>query len=213
MVYYSYLVINILFKDLYFLYIILRIIDYNFKVVKISKLYIIIKLLNSNKMKTFLVISVILSSFLVGFLANSYITISSSDKEFPLNNLFSRDTDRNSPSDIIKESDIEISEDRLIIHIKDPLISSYEDTNSMDPVFDFGHNGIEIKPNCYNLIKGDIIAYRATWTQGTVVHRIVEINQDNFGLLFTAKGDNSSIDDPQKIRCSEIKYQVIGVLY
>jgi len=164
-------------------------------------------------MRPFLLITVIVSSFLLGFLTNSYITISNSNNEFPFTGLFSKNTEEASPQDYIKENQIQVFKDKVIIFINDAQISSYEDTNSMDPLFDISHNGIEVKPNCEELQIGDIIAYKANWVNGIVIHRIISKSIDKEGLFYTTKGDNSQINDPQKVRCSEIKNKLVGVLY
>lgn len=164
-------------------------------------------------MKQLLLIPIILSTFILGFLVNSAFSYSTSIKELPFNSLFSRNSERESPSDYIQEENIQVFPDRIIIFLNNAKISSYEDTNSMDPLLDINHNGIEVPADCSNLEKGDIIAYKATWVNAIVIHRIVEISKNNEGIYFTAKGDNSNINDPQKIRCSEIKSKLVGVLY
>ena len=60
---------------------------------------------------------------------------------------------------------------------------------------------------------GDIIAYKANWVNGIVIHRIISKSIDKEGVFYTTKGDNSQINDPQKVRCSEIKNKLVGVLY
>ncbi|HLC74152.1 MAG TPA: hypothetical protein VJH20_05970 [Candidatus Nanoarchaeia archaeon] len=164
-------------------------------------------------MKQFLLISTIIATFFLGFLVNSVFSYPNSNNEFPFTGLFSKNTEVASPQDYIKENQIQVFKDKIIIFINDAQISSYEDTNSMDPLFDIYHNGIEVKPNCEELQIGDIIAYKANWVNGIVIHRIINKSIDKEGLFFTTKGDNSQINDPQKIRCSEIKNKLIGVLY
>lgn len=164
-------------------------------------------------MKQLLLISTIIVTFLLGFLVNSAYSYSTSIKEFPFTSLFSRNSEKESPSDFIQEENIQVYPDKIIILLNNPKISSYEDTNSMDPLLDANHNGIEVPANCNELNKGDIIAYKANWVNAIVIHRIINISNDNEGIYFTTKGDNSTINDPQKIRCSEIKSKLVGVLY
>ncbi|MBS3149341.1 signal peptidase I [Candidatus Woesearchaeota archaeon] len=164
-------------------------------------------------MKQFLLIPIILSTFILGFLVNSAFSYSNSIKELPFNSLFSKNYEKESPSDFIKEEDIQVFPDKIIILVNNAKISSFEDTNSMDPLLDINHNGIEVNADCNKLEKGDIIAYKANWIDAIVIHRIIEINKDNEGIYFTTKGDNSNINDPQKIRCSNIKSKLVGVIY
>jgi len=55
-------------------------------------------------------------------------------------------TERLSPADHIKDSQIRVGEDEVVLDIKNAQWSEYLDTNSMDPVLDSGANGIEIIP-------------------------------------------------------------------
>src|SRR3989344_3428705 len=87
-------------------------------------------------MKQFLLIPIILSTFILGFLVNSAFSYSNSIKELPFNSLFSKNYEKESPSDFIKEEDIQVFPDKIIILVNNAKISSFEDTNSMDPLLD-----------------------------------------------------------------------------
>lgn len=156
-----------------------------------------------------LVIPIIIVTFLLGWYSNFVYSNISSEKP---SSLFSLDL--NSPSDIIKEDQIYVFKDKIVINIKNATLASYADTNSMDPLLDIGANGIEIIPESEDQINvGDVVAYESKFSKGLIVHRVFEKNQDENGTYFRLKGDNNSFKDPEKVRFSQIEYQLIGVLY
>lgn len=119
-----------------------------------------------------------------------------------------------SPSDRIKEDQIFVYNDRIVITIDNAEWTSYTDTNSMDPLIDETANGLELVPKNENeLYVGDVVAYEPTWAEGLIVHRIVEKNHDENGTYFILRGDNNTTSDPGKVRFKQIKYVLIGVLY
>jgi hypothetical protein len=119
-----------------------------------------------------------------------------------------------SPSDIVKESQIKIYDDKIVIDIANARWSRYADTNSMDPVLDKGANGLQIIPKSEKDIHvGDIITYEPVWSDKLVVHRVVDIGRDDLGWYAIAKGDNTNRTDPGKIRFEQIRYLLIGVIY
>lgn len=149
--------------------------------------------------------------FLIGWFASSvYSNYSFNLTQSP----FAASKERLSPADHVKESQIRVYNDRIIIDIDNAIWARYADTNSMDPLFDSGANGIEIKPEKpENLHIGDIIAYKAGWTDGTVIHRIIDTGYDSQGWYAIAKGDNNPIADPQPVRFSQVEYLLIGIIY
>ncbi|MBS3107283.1 hypothetical protein J4468_00005 [Candidatus Woesearchaeota archaeon] len=155
--------------------------------------------------------------FLLGWAANSAYSLvyfESNGSETPyMTSILSNE--RDSPSNLISEKDIEVLNDKIIIHVKNATWSKYADTNSMDPVFDIGANGLQIKPQTTTEINvGDIISYTSSWTNGdTIVHRVSYIGNDKEGWYAYAKGDNNDFRDPGKIRFKEIKSILIGIIY
>ncbi len=119
-----------------------------------------------------------------------------------------------SPADRITERNIHIYSDKIIIDLPGATYARYADTNSMDPIIDKNATGIEIIPNSENEIQiGDIITYQPTWSNNLTVHRVIEIGIDEDGWYCYAKGDNTSIIDPERIRFNQVKYILVGVLY
>ncbi len=119
-----------------------------------------------------------------------------------------------SPYDRLNEDQIKVYPDRVVIEMKGITWASYADTNSMDPMLDTGANGLELVPkNEDELHVGDIVAYKSSYADGLIVHRIVEINNDSHGKYFVLKGDNNPQVDPEKVRFNQVKYILIGILY
>ncbi len=117
-----------------------------------------------------------------------------------------------SPNDWVKESQISVYSDRIILNIKDATWASFTDTNSMDPVLDAGANALEILPKSANDINvGDIISYQSS--QGVIIHRVIEKGSDKEGIYYIVKGDNNSAQDPGKVRFKDVKGVVVAVIY
>ena len=122
--------------------------------------------------------------------------------------------DIDSPYDRIKESQIKVYKDKVVIEIEDAQWASFEDTNSMDPILDEGANAIQVIPKSYHDIHvGDIISYESEYAEGIFVHRVVKVGFDPDGWYCIAKGDNNPDLDPGKIRFSQIKKVVIAIIY
>ncbi len=146
-------------------------------------------------------------SFAIGFFSCWLINNYSYEKPFGFN--YSSKVE--SPGDFIKEEQIQVFPDKIIINIKDASIGRYAPTKSMLPVLDTRTNGIRIVPGSEDEIKvGDIISFE----QGNdlIIHRVIEIGQDEQGKYFITKGDNNNISDG-KIRFSQIKYKTIALIY
>ncbi len=118
------------------------------------------------------------------------------------------------PKDRITEDQIRMSDGTIVIKLAGATIGKLEDTGSMKPLLDANSNTLMIKPERAEDIKeGDIIAYHSEEAAGLVVHRVVKRGIDENGWFAIAKGDNSKANDTQKVRFSQIKYVVVGILY
>jgi len=147
--------------------------------------------------------------FLTGFLSCILLINYSNISEIPLS--LSTNNNPNAPGDWIKQDQIQITNDKIIISIKDASLSSYAATGSMKPVFDKEANGIRIKPTNESQINiGDIISYQSN--DNLIVHRVIEKGADSDGVYFVVKGDNNNLPD-KNIRFKDIKYITIGILY
>jgi signal peptidase I len=147
--------------------------------------------------------------FALGFLSCMLLVFGFFTSEKPFGIVFSGNI--SAPSDIVKDDKIKVYPDRVVIYLENPSLSSYAPTGSMIPVFDSGANGIRIKPKSEKEINlGDIISFKSS--QGLIVHRVIEKGEDELGVYFVTKGDNSPVSDG-KIRFSDIEYLTIGVIY
>jgi len=137
---------------------------------------------------------------------------SQTESESFLVRFFLGDNERNSPKDRIKEDQIHVYNNRVIIEIDNPTWSKFVDTNSMDPMFDYGANGIEVTPQTPNDIKiGDVISYE--YKESIIAHRVVDIKEDDIGIYFITKGDNNVIKDPFKVRFEQVRGVLVGLIY
>jgi len=119
-----------------------------------------------------------------------------------------------SPSNIISEDDIHVYSNKIVIEVDDPEWAKFTDTNSMDPVFDEGANALQIVPDTPEVIsEGDIISFTIENEKGVIIHRVVEIGEDEEGWYAITKGDNNNYTDPGKVRFENIKKLLIGIIY
>src|SRR3989344_818878 len=105
----------------------------------------------------------------------------------------------------------------LIIDIANAKWAKFAPTDSMTPLLNENSNAIQIIPETEDQVEvGDIVSYEsfAGQTRGLIIiHRIIEKNIDEEGVYFIAKGDNNLQPDPEKIRFSQIKRVLVGVIY
>ena len=150
--------------------------------------------------------------FLFGFLsANllSYYLVYGIEN--PFSNGFNLSEGKTAPQDFVKESQIQIYDDKVVINVKGASMSKYAATGSMKPTFDENANGIRIVPQSEDEINvGDIITYQSG--DSLIVHRVIEKGKDSEGTYFIPKGDNNTITDG-KIRFKDIKYITIAVIW
>lgn len=184
----------------------------------------------SYKIKDFLVSTryffLIISIFLIGFSIGIYSTtlINSPQKEFTIGedtsvglNKFSlgiSSEEKPSPSERITEDQIHVYNNKVTFDIENPEWATFTDTNSMDPVLDKGAYAIEIVPKSVNEIQvGDIASYKSQFSDGTIIHRVIEIGTDEDGWFAKFKGDNNADADPGKIRFNQIQRVVVAIIY
>ncbi|MBD3163945.1 hypothetical protein GF323_01985 [Candidatus Woesearchaeota archaeon] len=120
----------------------------------------------------------------------------------------------NSPKNRIEEKDIRIYNKAVIINVDNAVLARFADTKSMEPVLNKDTNAIEIIPEKGDDIHvGDIISYESAFSDGIIIHRVIEKGIDENGVYFKTKGDNLDYTDPEKIRFSHVKRIVVGILY
>lgn len=147
--------------------------------------------------------------FLLGFLFTSQLINSTTNLEIPYTD---NSKDLMSPSDTIKEHQIKVYEDKVIIDINAEW-AKIANTKSMDPVLDKGTFVLQIIPQNENEIHlGDIVTY--TNSEGMrIIHRVIGIEKDEKGTYFILKGDNNRNPDPYKVRFDMIDRKLVGILY
>lgn len=151
-------------------------------------------------------------TFVLGWLSSYvYSNIQYSDDELPS---LGPTSAKPSPYDRVSDSQIHVYDDYVVIDIPDIQWASYADTHSMEPVLWTGSNGLELIPKSASDIHvGDVVAYEANWSDGLIVHRVIDSGFDEYGAYYVLKGDNNSSIDPGRVRFSQIKYVLIGVIY
>lgn len=151
-------------------------------------------------------------SFILGLTVNNLAAMSSLNASAPFSLLGT--SELISPKDWVKESQIHVYKDRIVLDIQDASWAKFTDTNSMDPLFDAESNTIEIRPEDPDDLKvGDIISFWSASIGTTVIHRIVEKGEDDEGEYFITKGDNNLYKDPEKVRFEHVKGVVVGIIY
>ena len=121
--------------------------------------------------------------------------------------------ERPSPSDWIAESQIEMRPDGVFVKFNNPQWAILADTNSMDPVFDAGSHLIQAFPSSPDQIHvGDIVSYDSP-VGFTIVHRVLEIGNDDEGWYAIIKGDNNPTPDPWKVRWDMITRVTVAIIY
>lgn len=138
----------------------------------------------------------------------------------PLTGLFvASSAELQSPSDHVKEEQIQVYQDKVVLKLDDPEWSSFTNTNSMDPFLDVGANAIELKPrSVFDIHIGDVVSYRpiqkdSGFASTSVVHRVVDVGIDKEGRYFLLKGDNNPVADAEKVRFEQIEGIVVAVVY
>jgi len=122
-----------------------------------------------------------------------------------------------SPRNIVDQKNISYDKvnKRIIIKgIEGPIwLTTVQNTNSMDPVVDYGHTCILSDDfDADDLVVGDVAVYKKA-NGNQVIHRIVKISSDEDGRYFIFKGDNNFIEDVLKVRDNQIDCLLLGVIY
>lgn len=129
-------------------------------------------------------------------------------------NLFNNQAqEKPSPKDRIKQNDVLVLNNKVIITINNPEWAVFTNTNSMDPVIDENSIAIETKAICDDIQIGDIVSYYSNIANTVVIHRVVDRFRDEKGVYFRFKGDNNEFVDPEKVRCEQLRRVVVGILY
>jgi ribosomal protein L27 len=161
-------------------------------------------------LKQSIVVTTIIIVFLIGWNASTAFSEPEIVKiEVP--SQIKQISELSSPSDWIKEEDIHVYQNKVVIDIQDPIWATFTDTNSMDPVLDENAHAIEIRPKTPQDISiGDIIAYKKG--SKIIIHRVTSINYDHAWYAIV-KGDNNPVEDPGRVRFKDIQYVLVAIIY
>jgi len=117
-----------------------------------------------------------------------------------------------SPSDHISIDDLKVFSDKAVIDKENLRWARILDTHSMEPVLNKDSVSLELVPSSVSDIEvGDIISFSSE--DMVIIHRVVLIGEDNLGWYAVTKGDNVNDPDPYKVRFSDVKGVVVGILY
>jgi len=120
--------------------------------------------------------------------------------------------ENSSPSDWVKENQIQVYPQQVILNIPGAKWAGFTNTNSMDPFIDETANALEVMPADLDAIKvGDVISYQTAY--GVLIHRVIEKGSDEQGIYYVVKGDNNRFSDPFKVRFDEVQGVVVAVIY
>lgn len=118
------------------------------------------------------------------------------------------------PADRIPSKAINVKNEEVVLDIENPEWSKFTDTKSMDPVLGKGAYGIHIVPEePSDITRGDIVAYNSEYAEGTIIHRIIEIGEDEEGTYYKLRGDNNPEPDPGKVRFEQIERVLVAIVY
>ncbi|MFW6013825.1 MAG: signal peptidase I, partial [Nanoarchaeota archaeon] len=170
------------------------------------------------------IVFLLICAFLIGWLSHSFQEDITS--AFPDHNLYSDKVTGNfagahyvaeekaMPADRVSQEAIHIMSEKVILDVENPKWSKFTDTKSMEPVLGKGAYGIHVipeKPSEINV--GDIIAYRSDYTNGTIIHRVIDIGEDEEGVFYILKGDNNPSQDPGKVRFEQVERILVAIVY
>jgi signal peptidase I len=106
----------------------------------------------------------------------------------------------------ISKDDIKVYNDKVIIYVNKAFTAGFTESESMYPLISENVLALEVMPdNQAGLKVGDIIGYESKAFNTSIIHRIIEIGEDEQGWYAIAKGDNNPAPDPVKVRFEDIQ--------
>ena len=171
-------------------------------------------------------IAIILVAFLLGIAASqAYTSIHNSFSTTTYNGGYELPTDlysgvtgeavaRATPGEHLDDSQIKVYNNQVVLDVQDAIWAKFTPTHSMDPVLSSNASAIEVVPKSADDVNvGDIVAYKSEYSDGIIIHRVIQKSTDQLGTYFTLKGDNNPTPDPGKVRFSQIQSVVVGIIY
>lgn len=119
-----------------------------------------------------------------------------------------------SPSDWIREDQVRVYPDKVVIEIPNAVWARFTPTHSMDPVLSDTAHALQIVPRSESDISvGDIVSFWSSQVNANVIHRVIEIGSDDQGWFAVTKGDNNPHPDPGVRRFRDISRVLVAVIY
>ena len=164
-------------------------------------------------MKLSLAIAVLIG-FVIGWLGSiANYNMQIFDLQKPMD-VFKANDAKRLPGDRIKDYSVKAYDNRVVIFIDNPYLARFTDTHSMEPVLGRRSTGLEIVPKSHSEIKeGDIISYQPSDSDDIIIHRVIKTGTDEKGWYAATKGDNNPNLDPEKVRFSQVKRILVGLVY
>jgi len=107
-------------------------------------------------------------------------------------------------------TDVVIQKTDKGVLVCDVKTTTVQNTNSMEPLLDIGHE-VLITDKIGDIKVGDIIIWQKD--NKNVIHSIIETGSDEFGNYYRTQGLNVNRPDVEIIRKVDIKYLCVGVLW
>ncbi len=104
------------------------------------------------------------------------------------------------------------SEDRVVIMVDDLIPGIIAPSNSMSPLLGADHIVLEKVPESEKeIFVGDIIIFEED--NNRIIHRVIEIGEDEQGWYAITRGDNNIAPDRNKVRFQQVKGITVGIIY
>jgi len=125
---------------------------------------------------------------------------------------FALNASRTAPHSRLELTDVSFGESAVVIRASEAIPGLVGPTGSMRPILDDGVIVLELPVSSVDaLYPGDIIIYDLDGTR--VIHRIIGLGWDEVGWYAIAKGDSNPVADPEKVRFSQVRGVVGGIIY
>lgn len=114
----------------------------------------------------------------------------------------------------ISENDIKVYNDRVVIYVNKAFKVGFTESKSMYPFISENVLALEVGPENKTELKiGDVVSYESKIFNTSIIHRIIQIGEDEEGWYAITKGDNNQINDPSKVRFEDIQGVLVGLIY
>jgi len=119
-----------------------------------------------------------------------------------------------SPFKRISRDDIRIYNDRIIMYVNKAFAAGFARSRSMYPFINENVFALEVKPKSQDELRvGDVIGFESKTFNTSIIHRIIDIGEDEQGWYAITKGDNNPVPDPGKVRFEDISGVLVGLIY